>query len=99
MAEDDWDNHFGRAVTLFVNGEAIVERGPHGERHVDDSFLLLFNAHDEPLEFTIPPPDYGEKWELVTATATVSGREATTVAATGQILVPERSLMVLDRTV
>jgi len=99
MAEGDWDNHFGRAVMLFVNGEAIVERGAHGERHVDDSFLLLFNAHDKTLEFAIPPQDYGEKWELVTATAAVSGREATTVPAGGLILVPERSLMVLDRTV
>src|SRR5690242_15451847 len=99
MAEGDWDNHFGRAVMLFVNGEAIVERGSHGERHVDDSFLLLFNAHDQALNFNIPAQDYGEKWELVTATAAVSGREATTVAAGGQIVVPERSLMVLDRTV
>jgi isoamylase len=99
MTEDDWDNHFGRAVTLFVNGEAISERGSHGERHVDDSFLLLFNAHDEALEFVIPPSDYGEKWELVVATATGSGRETAAVAAGGQLTVPERSMIVLDRTV
>ncbi len=99
MTEEDWDNHFGRAVTLFVNGEAISERGSHGERHVDDSFLLLFNAHDDPLDFAIPPQDYGEKWELVVATATGSGREATTVPAGGNLTVPERSLVVLDRTV
>ncbi len=99
MSEDDWDNHFGRAVMLFVNGEAISERGSHGERHVDDSFLLLFNAHDEPLEFAIPPQDYGEKWELVVATATGSGRETLSVPASGQLVVPDRSLVVLDRTV
>jgi isoamylase len=99
MTEGDWDNHFGRAVMLFVNGEAISERGSHGERHVDDSFLLLFNAHDGAVEFAIPPQDYGEKWELVIATATEGGREAVTVAAGGSITVPERSLLVLDRTV
>jgi glycogen operon protein len=99
MTPEDWDNHFGQAVMLFVNGEAISERGSQGQRHMDDSFLLLFNAHDAPLDFMFPPADYGEKWELVVATATGSGRETMSVPAGGQLTVPERSLVVLDRTV
>ena len=41
MTGEDWGNDFGRAVMLFVNGEGIRERGQYGQRHVDDSFLLL----------------------------------------------------------
>jgi isoamylase len=104
MSEEDWDNHFGRAVALFVNGEGIKERGIYGERHVDDSFLLCFNAHDVPLEFVIPPGEYGEKWQMVIATAQVPPynrrRDEAVVVGAGSVLeVPDRSLVVLDRTV
>jgi glycogen operon protein len=104
MSEEDWDNHFGRAVALFVNGEGIKERGIYGERHVDDSFLLCFNAHDVPLEFVIPSGEYGEKWQMVIATAQVPPynrrRDEAVVVGAGSVLeVPDRSLVVLDRTV
>ncbi len=51
MTGEDWGNDFGRSVALFVNGDGIGERGQYGQRHRDDSFLLLFNAHDAPLDF------------------------------------------------
>ena len=31
---------------MFLNGEAIPAPNARGERVVDDSFLLCFNAHD-----------------------------------------------------
>jgi isoamylase len=99
MAGDDWGNDFGRAVALFVNGEGIRERGQYGQRHVDSSFLLFFNAHDAPLEFATPPAEYGEKWEKVIETAESSPDRPSVVEAGHKIWVPDRSLIVLDRTV
>ncbi|GGQ54491.1 glycogen debranching protein GlgX [Couchioplanes azureus] len=99
MAGDDWGNDFGRAVALFVNGEGIRERGQYGQRHVDSSFLLFFNAHDAPIEFVTPPAEYGEKWEKVIETAEPSPDRPNVVEAGSTILVPDRSLIVLDRTV
>jgi isoamylase len=99
MAGDDWGNDFGRAVALFVNGEGIRERGQYGQRHVDSSFLLFFNAHDAPIEFYTPPTEYGEKWEKVIETAEPSPDRPSVVEAGSSLLVPDRSLIVLDRTV
>jgi glycogen operon protein len=99
MTGDDWGNDFGRAVTLFVNGEGIRERGQYGQRHVDSSFLLCFNAHDAPIEFATPPAEYGEKWEKVIETAESSPDRPSVVEAGSKIIVPDRSLIVLDRTV
>jgi glycogen operon protein len=99
MAGDDWGNDFGRAVALFVNGEGIRERGQYGQRHVDSSFLLCFNAHDAPIEFSTPPAEYGEKWEVVIETAEPSPDRPSIVEAGSTIIVPDRSLIVLDRTV
>ncbi|GID92733.1 glycogen debranching protein GlgX [Amorphoplanes digitatis] len=99
MAGDDWGNDFGRAVALFVNGEGIRERGQYGQRHVDSSFLLFFNAHDAPIEFRTPPAEYGEKWERVIETAEPSPERPSIVESGTAILVPDRSLVVLDRMV
>jgi len=84
---------------LFVNGEGIRERGQYGQRHVDSSFLLCFNAHDAPLEFATPPAEYGDKWERVVETAEPSADRPAVVEAGHKIIVPDRSLIVLDRTV
>ena len=45
MTEHDWNSGYARTLAVFLNGEGIPERDPLGERVVDDSFLLLFNAH------------------------------------------------------
>jgi isoamylase len=99
MTHDDWGNEFGRAVLLFVNGEGIRERGQYGQRHVDDSFLLCFNAHDAPIDFCLPSGDYGQKWLRVISTADAEPDEERAFAAASTIRVPDRSLVVLERAV
>jgi glycogen operon protein len=45
-------------------GDAIDERGPRGERIIDDTLLLILNAADEGVEFRLPNGGRGA-WELV----------------------------------
>jgi glycogen operon protein len=97
MTDDFWDNDLGRAVALFLNGDGIKEPGPRGDPVADDSFLLLFNAHYEPLEFTVPPAEYGHKWQVVLDTADADPER--TVEAGGQLTARDRSLLVLQRAV
>ncbi|MTK04116.1 glycogen debranching protein GlgX [Micromonospora sp. CP22] len=98
MTSEDWGNDFGRSVALFVNGEGIRERGQYGQRHHDASFWLCFNAHDAPLDFTGPPVEFGQRWDLVISTAEPDQDKGTTVEAGGTICVPDRCLVVLERT-
>ncbi len=62
MTDHDWEAGFAKCLTVFVNGDAIDEPDPRGERVRDDSFLLLFNASEQEAEFTVPPPAFGERW-------------------------------------
>jgi glycogen operon protein len=55
MTEQDWTMAFARALAVFLNGDGIPSLGVRGERTVDDSFLLLFNAGADPMSFTIAP--------------------------------------------
>ncbi len=51
MAHRDWNSAQASALTVFLNGNAISEPGPRGERITDDSFLLMFNAAPRTLDF------------------------------------------------
>jgi glycogen operon protein len=69
MTDDDWESGFAKSVMVYLNGDAIPEPDARGERIVDDSFFLLFNAHHEPIDFTLPEGEYGEAFEVAVDTA------------------------------
>src|SRR5450631_720720 len=62
MTAADWSAGFGRSLGVFLNGEGIRSPDARGERIVDASFLVLFNAHHEPLTFTMPEKAWGTRW-------------------------------------
>ncbi len=72
MTQRDWQAAQARALTVFLNGNAISEPGPRGERITDDSFLLMFNAARRALEFVVPV-DHGQQWQVVVDTARPDG--------------------------
>jgi isoamylase len=97
MTEQDWDNASVRSVAVFLNGLGIPDRDPRGERVTDDSFLLCFNAHDEPIDFTLPPAEYATAWELVLDTA-LDGEIGERTYTCGEVAtVTDRSLLVLRK--
>jgi isoamylase len=69
MTIDDWRSGYAGSLGVFLNGHAITEPGPRGETIVDRDFLLLFNAHSEPVEFTLPAPEAASGWQIVVDTA------------------------------
>ena len=99
MAESDWQVGYARAVTVFLNGSAIVEPDSRGEPVVDDSFLLLFNGNHEDMTFTLPPDGYGERWEVVLDTAFPLVLDRPTAKAGEGVAMESRSILVLRRAV
>lgn len=65
MTESQWHDGFTKAIGIFLNGEEIATRGERGERIMDDSFLLFFNAHHDPVEFLIPSGLQHREWRVV----------------------------------
>jgi len=75
----DWDTGYSKAIAVFLNGDAITEPDTRGQRVADESFLLLFNAHSDPMAFTLPAERFGRLWEVVLDTA--AGSIATEIPA------------------
>ena len=83
---------------LFLNGNAIPNPGPHGEQIRDDSFLVLFNAHSEEREITLPRSHFGAHWAVEVSTADAELEPGSvTYAAREQVPLQDRSLLVLRR--
>lgn len=97
MDDDDWDAGFARSVGLFLNGEAINGRDPRGQRITDDSFLLLFNAHHEPIDWTLPK-QWEDQWDPILDTAE-DGRATELLASGIPSTVAARSVVVFRRAV
>ena len=72
MTEEQWHDGFAKAIGIFLNGQEILTPGAYGERIVDDSFLMLFNAHYEPLDFFLPTGL--DKWAWLTLIDTTQPR-------------------------
>ncbi|WP_414167683.1 glycogen debranching protein GlgX [Streptoverticillium reticulum] len=98
MRDSDWQAAHAKSLTVFLNGSAISEPGPRGEPVVDDSFLLMFNAHEEPLDFLVPV-NHGREWQVVVDTARPEGvsTDGPKVAAGERLTLTDRSLVILQR--
>lgn len=71
----DWQNTHAFSVMIYLNGSDIPETDWYGNQMVDNDFILIFNAHYEPIQFTLPDERYGRKWKLIVDTHNPEGPE------------------------
>jgi glycogen operon protein len=98
MTEEQWNAGYAKSIGIFLNGDRLPDPGPRGEVISDDSFLLLFNAHSDMIEFTLPADRYGQEWAVMLDTAEPELEEGARAYKAGQELpVTARSVVVLRR--
>jgi glycogen operon protein len=96
MTDEDWESGFVMSLGVYLNGHGIPYLDLRGQRVTDDSFVLFFNAHYEPIDFTLPPKVYGESWIPVIYTADDVNEESKPYDAGATVPVDARSVMVLQ---
>jgi glycogen operon protein len=105
MTPAAWQAPFAQSVVMFLNGDALTDLDEHGERVVDDSFLLYFNASHLDLRALVPDSRYGQQWAVVLDTDTGQVQpdlafipsSCTIVNALDKLLLPARSMRMLHR--
>ena len=96
MTDQDWGTWYARAMTVFLNGDAIAEPDEQGHRVTDDSFLVLINASEEDITFTLPGPGLGKHWSEALDTApAVDSQPHESLEAGAQVVVEARSMLFL----
>ena len=105
MTDADWHSGYARSLAVFLNGDAMTERGTRGGPVRDNHFLLLFNAHSDAVQFVLPGADHAASWHVEVDTASVPRRPGADAGGPPAVLpsaaavdVTGRSVMVLRAT-
>src|SRR6266496_1472143 len=72
MSEEEWTSPFVRCLGMLLSGDTMDVLNFEGEPIRDDTFLLLINAHYEPIPFVLPGQEHIE-WQLVLDTMDPNG--------------------------
>ncbi len=62
MSDEEWNQHTARCLGVYLSGAELSETDERGEPVIDDDFVLLINAHDEPIPFLLPAYGRSDPW-------------------------------------
>ena len=99
MSEEEWASPFVRCLGMLLSGDTVDVLTFEGEPIRDETFLLLINAHYEPIPFVMPGEEHLE-WELILDTTDEDGFLAKTkkFASGDDVDLGERSSCLLRLT-
>jgi glycogen operon protein len=94
MTQGEWHAGWIRCIGLYLNGRTLDDVNAVGETIRDDTFLILFNPHHEPVRFTLPHIGPTKGWEvyLDTRSSNIMGQKSSRPRRFYQLM--ERSLAV-----
>jgi len=64
MSDEDWARSSVRSLGVLISGRGLSERDELGRPVEDDDVLVLLNAHDDSVAFTLPGAE-GEHWDAL----------------------------------
>ena len=97
MTENEWHDGSLRTMGMFLSGDGIRSRGPHGERIVGDSFLLWLHAGADPIDVTLPDLDWAQTYDVALDTAGARTPQERHKAGDA-VTIPARSCLLLRAT-
>ena len=71
MQEGDWHNHQNHILACVINGKnGEVSKNPESKKNIDDDFMILMCGNTYGVvDFKLPTPPNGKKWNVVFDTA------------------------------
>jgi glycogen operon protein len=72
--QQDWEVPYARCLSFVLSGEAgQYHLTATGEPEIDDTFLVILNAHSETISYRMPSFETTAAWELVFDTSVADG--------------------------
>ncbi|MCA8995748.1 MAG: glycogen debranching protein GlgX [Planctomycetaceae bacterium] len=62
MSDSDWHSMHARCLGVLLNGDMSDEIDEHGRQITDSTMLLLLNARQQGISFTLPQPEAWGRW-------------------------------------
>ena len=83
MLDEDWNDESRRSLGMWLHGEQIPETDERGQALSDASFLGLFNAAHEAVDFKLPDAGANVQWVVEFDTAHENGEPPPSAAPNG----------------
>jgi glycogen operon protein len=99
MSEEEWTSPFVRCLGMLLSGDTMDVANFEGQPIRDETFLVLLNAHYEPIAFVLPGLEKLE-WEWMVNTTTETGflSKKAVLASGDDVEVDGRSICLLRLT-
>jgi glycogen operon protein len=81
MTPEEWEKDFARSLGMWLYGEALPETDERGRPLRDSSYLVLFNAHHDVIDFKLPDAGEGVEWRTELDTSFETGDPSAEAAA------------------
>ena len=78
MTDAEWSQSYARSLGVYFSGEGLTEKDGRGRPLSDASFLVLFNAHHDGIQFQLPTFTPEARWLVVMDTSHEDGLRART---------------------
>jgi glycogen operon protein len=98
MSEENWNHDFAKSLAVYLNGHGLRSVDPQGNKIIDNSFYVIFNAYDGDLDFKLPGEKYGDEWiKVLDTSADFIGEEGEKYSAADVLNVKGRSVVLLKQ--
>ncbi len=71
VSDEVWNNAGNKSIGLLFNGKTLGVMDDDGQPVVDDSFLILVNASDNGVDYTLPEPPNKTPWRQILDTESI----------------------------
>jgi glycogen operon protein len=92
MTPENWQDGNTRSFAMLIDGRALG-RMPHEQREHSQSALIVFNAHHDVVQFTLPKSPAGKQWTRLIDTNLEEHESNVSLDAGHQYSVTGRSLL------
>lgn len=96
MTADNWQQDFARSVAIYLNGQGLHAVDSEGVKVIDDNFYLIFNAHQDTIDYKLPGQEYAKNWDVVIDTAKYDQQHKSAYQPGDVVKVDGRSVIVLQ---
>jgi glycogen operon protein len=98
MSDQAWHEWHARVLGVVLVGDQLYESDDHGHQLKDHNFLLLLNAHHEPITFVLPSLPHKGRWYTLFDTSRNGGLRADdTYTAGDEYTLTGRSVALLQQ--
>jgi glycogen operon protein len=73
LADPDWFDSGLRTIGMYLDGRGLRDRDRRGQLIVDESYLLILHAGDDPITFTLPTAPWADAYAVVLDTTFGTG--------------------------